>query len=74
MKEFCDIIKCLQPGMSVMADRGFKHVELYLLLLRPPSIVIGPMFNHIYPNNILYVLELVAKLKLVPLLTNKELI
>ncbi|GBP36820.1 hypothetical protein EVAR_28161_1 [Eumeta japonica] len=28
--EQCDFIRCLQPGMYVMADRGFKHVEQYL--------------------------------------------
>ncbi|XP_048000118.1 uncharacterized protein LOC125237175 isoform X1 [Leguminivora glycinivorella] len=44
--ESCDFIKCLQPSMCVMADRGFKHVESYLLkqgvkLVRPPSVVKG---------------------------------
>ncbi|KAL4706943.1 hypothetical protein ACJJTC_005212 [Scirpophaga incertulas] len=44
--ETCDFIKCLEPGMCVMADRGFKHVESYLLkhgvkLMRPPSVVTG---------------------------------
>jgi hypothetical protein len=44
--ESCDFIKCLQPGMCVMADRGFKHVEQYLRkegvqLVRPPSVVTG---------------------------------
>lgn len=44
--ESCDFVKCLQPGMCVMADRGFKHVELHLrkegaLLVRPPSVVTG---------------------------------
>lgn len=44
--ETCDFIKCLEPGMCVMADRGFKHVETYLLkhgvkLMRPPSVVTG---------------------------------
>lgn len=40
--ESCDFVKCLQQGMCVMADRGFKHVEVYLrqmgvVLVRPPS-------------------------------------
>ncbi|KOB68050.1 Uncharacterized protein OBRU01_12991 [Operophtera brumata] len=44
--ESCDFMKCLQPGMCVMADRGFKHVESYLLkhgvkLVRPPSVTTG---------------------------------
>lgn len=44
--ESCDFIKCLQPGMCVMADRGFKHVEQYLRmhkvqLVRPPSVTTG---------------------------------
>lgn len=44
--ESCDFFKCLHPSMCVMADRGFKHVELYLRkqgvqLVRPPSVVIG---------------------------------
>ncbi|XP_047034147.1 uncharacterized protein LOC124640422 [Helicoverpa zea] len=44
--ESCDFIKCLQPGMCVMADRGFKHVEPYLRkqgvqLVRPPSVTTG---------------------------------
>ncbi|XP_023951319.2 uncharacterized protein LOC112055435 [Bicyclus anynana] len=44
--ESCDFIKHLEPGMSVMADRGFKHVEQYLYqhkvqLVRPPSVVTG---------------------------------
>lgn len=44
--ESCDFIKCLQPGMCVMADRGFKHVEQYLRkqgvhLVRPPSVATG---------------------------------
>ncbi|KAH9642172.1 hypothetical protein HF086_002328 [Spodoptera exigua] len=44
--ETCDFINCLEPGMCVMADRGFKHVESYLLkhgvkLMRPPSAVTG---------------------------------
>ncbi|XP_060806098.1 uncharacterized protein LOC132902987 [Amyelois transitella] len=28
--ETCDFVKCLQQAMCVMADRGFKHVEVYL--------------------------------------------
>ncbi|XP_048487349.1 uncharacterized protein LOC119692329 isoform X1 [Plutella xylostella] len=44
--ETSDFSKCLQPNMCVMADRGFKHVEVYLrkmgvLLVRPPSVVSG---------------------------------
>ncbi|GBP97403.1 hypothetical protein EVAR_93014_1 [Eumeta japonica] len=44
--EQCDFIRCLQPGMYVMADRGFKHVEQYLRkegvqLVRPPSVTTG---------------------------------
>lgn len=44
--ESCDFIRYLQPGMCVMADRGFKHVEQYLRkegikLVRPPSVVTG---------------------------------
>lgn len=44
--ETSDFSKCLQPNMWVMADRGFKHVEVYLrkmgvLLVRPPSVVSG---------------------------------
>lgn len=44
--ESCDFIKCLQPGLCVMADRGFKHVEQYLRkqgvkLVRPPSVKTG---------------------------------
>lgn len=44
--ESCDFINCLEPGMNVMADRGFKHVEQYLrqhgvLLVRPPSVIAG---------------------------------
>ncbi|XP_047021860.1 uncharacterized protein LOC124631486 [Helicoverpa zea] len=41
--ESCDFIKCLQPGMCIMADRGFKQVEPYLRqqgvqLVQPPSV------------------------------------
>lgn len=41
--ETCNFNKCLKPGMWIMADRGFKHVETYLLndgvrLVRPPSV------------------------------------
>ncbi|CAG4963203.1 unnamed protein product [Colias eurytheme] len=44
--ETSDFSKCLQPNMWVMADRGFKHVEVYLRrmgvkLVRPPSVVSG---------------------------------
>lgn len=44
--ETCDFIKYLQPGMCVMADRGFKHVEVFLrkkgvMLIRPPSLTTG---------------------------------
>ncbi|GBO98519.1 hypothetical protein EVAR_111_1 [Eumeta japonica] len=44
--EQCDFIMCLQPGMYVMADRGFKHVEQYLRkegvqLVRPPNVTTG---------------------------------
>lgn len=44
--ESCDFINCLEPGMNVMADRGFKDVEQYLrqhgvLLVRPPSVIAG---------------------------------
>lgn len=44
--ETCDFLKCLQPGMCVMADRGFKHIEQHLhqegvLLVRPPSVATG---------------------------------
>ncbi|XP_050675500.1 uncharacterized protein LOC126972657 [Leptidea sinapis] len=44
--ESCDFIKCLQPGMRVMADRGFKYVQQYLRkqgvnLVRPPSVATG---------------------------------
>ncbi|XP_037872296.1 uncharacterized protein LOC119629683 [Bombyx mori] len=44
--ESCDFVKCLQSGMRVMADRGFKHVEQYLhrervQLVRPPSVTTG---------------------------------
>ncbi|XP_046959359.1 uncharacterized protein LOC124536708 [Vanessa cardui] len=44
--ETSDFSKCLQPGMWVMADRGFKHIEVYLRqmgvrLVRPPSVVSG---------------------------------
>lgn len=48
----CDFIKCLQPGMHVMADRGFKHVEVYFLkygvkLVRPPSVTAGAKLSKI---------------------------
>lgn len=44
--ETSDFSKCLQPNMWVMADRGFKHVDVYLrkmgvLLVRPPSVASG---------------------------------
>ncbi|XP_030031027.1 uncharacterized protein LOC115447884 isoform X2 [Manduca sexta] len=39
-------LECLQPGACILADRGFKHLELYLsqkgfVLLRPPSVPTG---------------------------------
>ncbi|XP_060801538.1 uncharacterized protein LOC106142105 [Amyelois transitella] len=48
--ETCDFVKCLQQGMCVMADRGFKHVEVYLrqrgmVLVRPPSVQSGTKFS-----------------------------
>lgn len=44
--ETSDFSKYLQPNMWIMADRGFKHVEVYLrkmgvLLVRPPSVASG---------------------------------
>lgn len=44
--ESCDFVQCLEKGMYVMADRGFKHVEEYLQksgiqLVRPPSVKTG---------------------------------
>lgn len=41
--ETSDFSKCLQPNMTVMADRGFKYVDVYLqkmgvLLVRPASV------------------------------------
>lgn len=44
--ESCDFVKTLDKGMVVMADRGFKHVEQFLLksgvqLVRPPSVQSG---------------------------------
>lgn len=41
--ENCDFLNCLPCGSSVMADRGFKHVEHLLTqvgcrLVRPPSV------------------------------------
>lgn len=53
--ESCDFIKCLQLGMCVMADRGFKHVELYLrkmgvLLVQPPSVVSGAKLSKTEAN------------------------
>nr|XP_049704422.1 uncharacterized protein LOC110381940 [Helicoverpa armigera] len=41
--ETSDFSKCLQPNMTVMADRVFKHVDVYLQkmgvhLVRPPSV------------------------------------
>lgn len=44
--ETCNFIDFLQPKMCVMADRGFKHVEVCLRkmgvqLVRPPSVVSG---------------------------------
>ncbi|KAG5862053.1 hypothetical protein JTB14_016729 [Gonioctena quinquepunctata] len=41
--ESCDFMKGLQDGMSVMADRGFKHVEPHLSKqgVRPPSVTTG---------------------------------
>lgn len=48
--ETCDFLKTLKPGMCVMADRGFKHIEQYLLksgvtLVRPPSVETGVKMN-----------------------------
>lgn len=42
----CGFLNLLKPGMSVMADRGFKKVETYLVnagcsLVRPPSVKAG---------------------------------
>lgn len=39
----CSFLDCLEPGMSILADRGFKHIEEHLLqkgihLERPPSV------------------------------------
>ncbi|KAF9822680.1 hypothetical protein SFRURICE_012459 [Spodoptera frugiperda] len=34
--ESCDFVKSLKSGMVVMADRGFKHVDI-----RPPSVETG---------------------------------
>ncbi|XP_049704422.2 uncharacterized protein LOC110381940 [Helicoverpa armigera] len=44
--ESSEFSKCLQPNMWVMADRGFKHIDVYLqkmgvLLVRPPNIEFG---------------------------------
>lgn len=48
--ETCDFIQCLDKGMHVMADRGFKHIEQYLQksgvqLVRPPSVKTGVKLN-----------------------------
>ena len=48
--ESCDFIKSLQPGTCVMADRGFKHVEMYfrkmgVVLVRPPSVTFVPKLS-----------------------------
>lgn len=39
----CNFLDCLEPGVSILADRGFKHIEEHLLqkgiyLIRPPSV------------------------------------
>lgn len=44
--ESCDFLKTLKPGMCVLADRGFKHIEQHLCkagvtLVRPPSVESG---------------------------------
>ncbi|XP_063897403.1 uncharacterized protein LOC126055636 [Helicoverpa armigera] len=44
--ESCDFVNTLEKGMVVMADRGFKHIEQFLLksvvqLVRPPSVQSG---------------------------------
>ncbi|XP_046976563.1 uncharacterized protein LOC124542681 isoform X1 [Vanessa cardui] len=44
--ESCDFVHTLEKGMCIMADRGFKHVEQFLLksgvqLVRPPSVQSG---------------------------------
>lgn len=42
----CGFVDCLKPGMHVMADRGFKHLDTVLqdkgcTLVRPPSVSAG---------------------------------
>ncbi|KAI8425265.1 hypothetical protein MSG28_007055 [Choristoneura fumiferana] len=44
--EHCKFLDSLEPRSSILADRGFKHIEMYLqqrgfTLLRPPSVAVG---------------------------------
>lgn len=44
--EHCNFLDSLEPGTCILADRGFKHLELYLkqrnfTLIRPPSVSSG---------------------------------
>ena len=46
----CDFFNILIRGMVVMAGRGFKNIESYLvnigcLFLRPPSVIAGEMLE-----------------------------
>lgn len=44
--EHCKFLDSLEPRSFILADRGFKHIEIYLkqrgfTLLRPPSVAVG---------------------------------